>query len=123
MAAAGRAVRAWRADETQLAVAARAGINIDTLGDLEAGNKWPRNRTLRAVENALGRSPGELDKIAAAEGEVADRSPPPTLLDDRLGREDADIIRSLLRDMEPDRADAILAGLEERLRRRAAGTA
>lgn len=75
-AAAGRAVRAWRADETQQAVAARAGIDTDTLGNLEAGNKWPWNRTLRAIEDALGQPRGELDRIAA-EADAPDGSPPP----------------------------------------------
>lgn len=65
IAAAGRAVRAWRGAELQEDVAKRAGIGPDTLGDLEAGNRWPRNKTLRAIEGAFGRKPGELDEIAA----------------------------------------------------------
>ena len=105
MAAAGRAVRAWRAEETQQAVADRAGINIDTLGDLEAGSKWPRNRTLRAVERALGHQPGALDRIAA-EVDAADRSPP----SERLREETRNAIR---RDVgDPVLAEQVIAYTE-----------
>jgi transcriptional regulator with XRE-family HTH domain len=80
MAAAGRAVRAWRADRTQQEVAAQARINVDTLSDLESGRTWPRNKTLRAVEDALGRPRGELDRIAADTGRPREPAIPRDLL-------------------------------------------
>lgn len=84
------------------------GVSRSALNAWENDRAYPRS-SIGALEELYGIS---LDE---------DADPPPALLDERLGREDADIIRNLLRDMEPERADAILAGLEERLRRRASG--
>lgn len=65
IAAAGRAVLAWRGTEKQEEAARRAGISPDTLGDLELGNRWPRNMNRRAIEDAFGKTRGTLDEIAA----------------------------------------------------------
>ena len=69
-AAVGSAVRVQRADRnwTQEELARYAGVNVDTVSDLEAGNTWPRTKTLRAIEKALGWPSGKLDQIAAEGG-------------------------------------------------------
>lgn len=72
----GRALRAWRGTRTIADAAASAGLNVDTLSDLEAGKTWPRNKTLRLLESAYGQPAGELDRIAAeAEADAASRPP------------------------------------------------
>lgn len=103
--AAGRAVRAWRGKRTQQDVAEQAGIDMDTLSALENGTRWPWNRTLSAVEEALGRPPGELDRIAAGADSLSD--------DDRRL-----ILRSLGRDYDDDEAAQILARFEDAIRQR-----
>jgi transcriptional regulator with XRE-family HTH domain len=108
------AVRAWRGRQKQEDVAAAAGITPDTLSDLENGNRWPRNGTLRAIEEALGRAPGELDQIAASadQRKEADRW---QAIDARYGRENGQLLREIVREVAPDRAAAILTGLEAKL--------
>ena len=103
---------------TQQELAGVARVDIKTIGNLESRGVWPIARTRGRIEAALGWEPGALARIAAeAEGES---QPPSALLDERLG-EDAEVIRTLLRDMLPEQAEAVLAGLEERLRQRASG--
>lgn len=119
-AAAGRAVRAWRADRTQQEIAAQAGINADTLSDLESGSKWPRNKTLRAVEEALDRAPGELDEIAweadHSPAASVSRSPPRDALVEHFGARKARLIRREARAF-PDGGSQFLSNVEDALRR------
>ena len=57
-----------------------AGINVDTLSDLEAAKSAARNKTLRALEDAYGQERGELDRIAA-DADASAAPVPPELAD------------------------------------------
>jgi transcriptional regulator with XRE-family HTH domain len=111
-----RALRAWRGTRTLAEMANAAHVNVDTLSDLEAGKIGrPRNKTLRALEDAYGRKEGELDAIAwDAEHPVGNARA--SLLDAELGHERASIIREVLQELAPERAPDIIARAEERFR-------
>jgi hypothetical protein len=75
------------------------------------------------IADALGIPRERAVRLAGiiTDPETADRSPPPSLLDGAVGGEDAELVRKALREVYPDTAEEILAGIEERLKRRRAG--
>lgn len=48
----------------QADMAAKAGIDVQTLRDFLSGRRWPQYRTLEKLENALGWEPGAIRRIA-----------------------------------------------------------
>jgi transcriptional regulator with XRE-family HTH domain len=68
---AARAVAARRGELrwTQHELGAAAGVDVKTIGNLEKRGVWPIARTRAQIEEALGWPPGELERIAAREGE------------------------------------------------------
>lgn len=66
--AAGRAVRARRGELglTLAQTAEQAGVNIDTVCDMENGKTWPWPRNVAAIAGALGLDAAELQRIADA---------------------------------------------------------
>jgi transcriptional regulator with XRE-family HTH domain len=64
--AAGRAVAAKRGELglTQAQVAVYAGVAVRTVGDLEAGRKWPWAKNLASIVRVLGLDAAELERIA-----------------------------------------------------------
>jgi len=64
--AAGRVVLTRRGELglTQQEVAARAGIDADTLGALENGKRWPWPRNVAAIARALDLDAAELQRVA-----------------------------------------------------------
>lgn len=114
------AVRGWSIAE----LARRARVSRPTIYGWRDNINKPQPGPVNAVADLLG-IPREqalrLAGVIAAAEEPAERSPP-TLLDERIGREDAELVRQALREVYPGQADGILAGIEEKLkRRRAAG--
>jgi len=104
----GRTLRAWRGTRTLADAAASAGLNVDTLSDLESGRTWPRNKTLRLLEGAYGQEAGELDRVAEeAEADAADRPPPARELSERT--------RQLMREELGDEMAASLIAHAEHL--------
>lgn len=112
------ALKGW----TKAQLTERSGIHRSTIENWRTNPRPPQARAVNSVADVLGIDRARALRLAGVITDVstADRSPP-SLLDERLGHENAEIIRSLLRDEEPDRADAIIAGLEDRLRQRASG--
>ena len=98
---------------SQVELAALIGVSPSSVANWERGASYPKKK-FGKVEQVLGIS---LDEIAP---ETADRSPP-TLLDGAVGDEDAELVRKALREVYPDQAEGIIAGIEERLKRRRAG--
>jgi transcriptional regulator with XRE-family HTH domain len=99
----------------------RSGVAKSTIDKWAVNPRKPQAAKVNAVADALGIPRERALRLAGviADGEVADRSPP-ALLDERLGTEDAELVRKAIRDVYPDEADGIIAGMEERLRRRRA---
>lgn len=64
--AAARALQVWRAGlEMSLAeVAAEAGVAETQVGEFERGQRWPQALTRVRIEKALGKPPGEFQRIA-----------------------------------------------------------
>lgn len=64
--AAGRAVRVQRGELglTQAEVASRAGVDVDTLSDMENGKRWPWPKNVAAIARVLGLDAAELQRIA-----------------------------------------------------------
>ena len=64
--AAGRVVLARRGELglTQQEAATRAGVNIDTLSDMERGKSWPWAKNVAAIARALDLDAVELQRIA-----------------------------------------------------------
>lgn len=64
----GAIVRARRGDLglTQKQVAEQAGVNVDTLSDLETGARWPRAANLASIARVLGLDAAELIQLKAA---------------------------------------------------------
>lgn len=48
---------------TNGALAKRAGLNRDTVGDFLGGKTWPQPTRLAAIEAALDLDPGTLDRV------------------------------------------------------------
>lgn len=57
---------------TQQQLADRAGVNIDTVSDLERGRLQSRTATVAAIARALGLDAAELQRVAA--GQIAQAS-------------------------------------------------
>lgn len=112
------AVRGWSVAQ----LAQRSGVARTTIYGWRDNPRKPQSKSVNAVADALG-IPREralrLAGVIAAAPEAADRSPP-TLLDGAVGHEDADLVRRALHQVYPDQAEEILAGIERKLRRRAA---
>jgi transcriptional regulator with XRE-family HTH domain len=102
-AAVGRAVRVRRAELawTQEELAREAGVNVDTVSDLEAGNTWPRTRTLRAIEQALTLERGELDRVA--------HNPEPSVIP-------PDLLAEIRKTLPPHEQPGVIAAIERELR-------
>jgi transcriptional regulator with XRE-family HTH domain len=68
---AARAVAARRGElrMTQLELGAAAGVDVKTIGNLESRGVWPIARTRAQIEEALGWPAGEMERIAARDGE------------------------------------------------------
>lgn len=49
---------------TQIEMAAKAGIDVQTLRDFLSGSRWPQYRTLEKLEDALGWEPGHIRRTA-----------------------------------------------------------
>lgn len=98
---------------SQVELASRLGVSPSSVANWERGASYPKKK-FGKVEQVLRIS---LDGLAP---EAADRSPP-TLLDDAVGYEDAELTRRALREVFPAQADEIIAGLERKLRQRAGG--
>lgn len=49
---------------TQLEMAGKAGIDVQTLRDFLSGRRWPQYRTLDKLEDALGWEPGHIRRTA-----------------------------------------------------------
>jgi transcriptional regulator with XRE-family HTH domain len=54
-------------DLTRQAVAERAGVTPDTVGDFLAGRRWPQNASLLRIENALEWPVGHLVRVASGD--------------------------------------------------------
>lgn len=52
---------------TQLEVAERAGVDVQTLRTLETGERWPIAKSLEAISAVLGFGPGYLRAVADSE--------------------------------------------------------
>lgn len=52
---------------TMAQAAARAGVNIDTLSDMENGRRWPWPKNVAAIASALDLDAGELQRIASGQ--------------------------------------------------------
>ena len=50
---------------TQQETARRAGVNVDTLSDMENGKSWPWPRNVAAIARVLGLDAAELQRIAS----------------------------------------------------------
>lgn len=74
--AAGRLIRVQRGELglTQQEVAERAGVNIDTVSDMERGMVRPRTGTVAAVARVLGLDTAELHKLQAIADQHAEAS-------------------------------------------------
>lgn len=112
------AIRGWGI----AGLAQRAGVSRPTIYGWRDNPRPPQPRPVNAVADVLG-IPREraLHLAGVIIGEAPDRSPPQTLLDGAVGDEDAELVRKALREVYPDQADDILAGIEEKLKRRRAG--
>ena len=71
-------------------LAAEAGVDPKTLYNLEVRGRWPIAVTRARIEQALGWTSGEMERIASAPDPESD------VLADRWGREDADRVRRVL---------------------------
>jgi transcriptional regulator with XRE-family HTH domain len=109
------AVRGWSIAE----LARKAHVSRPTIYGWRDNPARPQAKPVNAVADALG-IPRERALRLAGIIAAADRSPP-SLLDEELGTEDADLIRGALREIEPERAGVILAGIEDKFRKRSAG--
>jgi transcriptional regulator with XRE-family HTH domain len=108
---------------TKAQLASRAGVSRATIDRWEKGASRPAQAaSVNAVADVLGIPRERALRLAGVigEAEVADRSPP-TQLDGAVGDEDAELVRKALREVYPDQADDILAGIEEKLKKRRAG--
>jgi transcriptional regulator with XRE-family HTH domain len=113
------AIKGWSVTE----LARRSGVGRPTIYRWRDGTETPQARPVGLVADALGIPRPQAVRLAGiiTDAEVADRSPP-TLLDGAVGSEDAELVRKALRQVYPGQAEEILAGIEEKLkRRRAAG--
>jgi transcriptional regulator with XRE-family HTH domain len=112
------ALKGW----TKAQLADRAGVSRPTVDNWRTNPRPPQARSVNAVADVLGIPRKEALRLAGviADGDEADRSPP-SLLDGAVGGEDAELVRKALREVYPDTAEEILAGIEERLKRRRAG--
>lgn len=54
-------------DLTRQALAERAGVTPDTVGDFLAGRRWPQNASLLRIENALDWPTGYLVRVASGD--------------------------------------------------------
>ena len=87
---------------TQQELADRAGVDVKTVGSLEARGRWPIARTRAVIERALHWPSGEMERIAEREEE-------PDIIPPGLREH----VRKLL---PPDRAAAVEAAIEAALR-------
>jgi transcriptional regulator with XRE-family HTH domain len=113
------ALRGWSKTE----LAERAEIARSTIDEWQRNLRPPQAAKVNAVADVLGIDRAQALRLAGVitDGQ-SDGRPPPSLLDDGIGREDADRVRDALRQVYPDEAEEIIAGMEEKLRkRRAAG--
>ena len=103
-------------------LARQSGVGRPTIYRWRDGTETPQARPVGLVADVLGIPRERAVRLAGiiTDPEAADRSPP-GLLDERIGGEDADLVRAAIRELEPERADEILAGIEEKFRRRRAG--
>jgi len=111
----------------QARLARMAGVNRSQVNRWTRGENRPGYDAVRRL--AIGvwhRHPELARELVEASGypwtepSEADRSPP-GLIDERLGREDAELVRKALQDVYPDEAADILQRIEATLRRRGAG--
>ena len=112
------AVRGWSMHE----LARRSGVGRPTIYRWRDGTETPQARPVVLIADALGIPRERAVRLAGiiTDPETADRSPP-SLLDGAVGGEDAELVRKALREVYPDTAEEILAGIEEKLKRRRAG--
>lgn len=113
------AIKGWSITE----LARRSGVGRPTIYRWRDGTETPQSRPVGLVADALGIARPHAVRLAGiiTDGEH-DRSPPATLLDGAVGAEDAELVRKALRQVYPDEAEEIIAGMEEKLKtRRAAG--
>ena len=73
---------------TQHQLAAKAGVDPKTVGNLEKRDRWPIAKNRAAIEKALLWPSGEMERIASKDGE-----PQPDVLAERWGSGDADAVR------------------------------
>lgn len=113
------AIRGWSVAQ----LAQRSGVARTTIYGWRDNPRKPQSKSVNAVADALGIPREQALRLAGviAGVETADRSPPATLLDGAVGGEDADLVRKALREVYPDQAEGILAGIEEKLKKRRAG--
>ena len=112
------ALKGW----TKAQLAERSGVSRPTIDNWRVNPRAPQARSVNAVADVLGIPRQQALRLAGVipDGDQNEHSPP-TLLDERIGSEDAELVRNALREVYPDEADEIIAGMEERLRKRRAG--